>query len=91
MGKAGTVVHPRVKKLHRLKAEEASSTSMSTPEMPHVQQRLNELGFDAGHVDGFWGPNTQAAIRNFQDSRGLNVTGRIDEKTAECKICKYVC
>jgi peptidoglycan hydrolase-like protein with peptidoglycan-binding domain len=42
-------------------------------------------------VDGFWGPNTQAAIRNFQDSRGLNVTGRIDEKTAECKICKYVC
>ena len=59
---------------------EVLSTNRS--ELRQVQQKLNELGFNAGHVDGIWGPNTQAAVRNFQQSKGLQATGTLDEKTA---------
>lgn len=33
-----------------------------------LQQALNELGFNAGTVDGVFGPNTAAAVRRFQSS-----------------------
>ena len=36
-----------------------------------VQQELKKLGFYKGVVDGYRGPQTQAAIKAFQKSRGL--------------------
>jgi peptidoglycan hydrolase-like protein with peptidoglycan-binding domain len=50
--------------------------------MRQVQQKLNDLGYNAGQVDGIWGPNTKSAITNFQHSKGLQATGRLDENTA---------
>jgi peptidoglycan hydrolase-like protein with peptidoglycan-binding domain len=46
-----------------------------------IQRKLNKRGFDAGHVDGKWGPHTVAAIKNFQQRRHLSASGRIDNKT----------
>ena len=46
-----------------------------------VQRALNERGFDAGAIDGAMGSRTAAALRRFQRSVGLPVTGRIDEAT----------
>jgi uncharacterized protein (TIGR02594 family) len=46
-----------------------------------VQQRLNNLGFDAGVVDGIDGPNTQGAVRRFQTKFQLTVNGQADTKT----------
>jgi peptidoglycan hydrolase-like protein with peptidoglycan-binding domain len=40
-----------------------------------VQQRLNNLGFDAGCVDGVFGSLTKAAIRRFQRKFDLKVDG----------------
>lgn len=40
-----------------------------------LQQRLTDLGFDTQGVDGVIGSNTETAIRAFQASRGLPVTG----------------
>ena len=40
-----------------------------------LQQRLTRLGLDCGSVDGVFGPKTRAAIRSFQQSRGLPVDG----------------
>lgn len=40
-----------------------------------VQQRLNQLGFDAGYVDGVYGPDTAAAVREFELNAGLRVDG----------------
>jgi len=40
-----------------------------------LQSRLNAAGFDAGEPDGVIGGNTEAAIRAYQQSRGLPVTG----------------
>lgn len=36
-----------------------------------AQQRLNNLGFDAGHVDGLCGDATQAALKRFQTRFGI--------------------
>jgi outer membrane lipoprotein SlyB len=46
-----------------------------------AQLALNKRGFDAGRQDGIWGPETESAVRNFQKSRGLEVTGRLDDRT----------
>ncbi len=43
-----------------------------------VQRALARRGFYRGPIDGDVGPGTRAAIRAFQDNRGLTVTGRID-------------
>lgn len=40
-----------------------------------VQRRLNALGYDAGPVDGAYGPKTRAGILAFQRARGLEPTG----------------
>lgn len=44
-----------------------------------VQQKLNELGYKAGPVDGLMGKRTRAAIMAFQQDRGLDVTGTADQ------------
>ena len=45
-----------------------------------IQTRLNELGFDAGSVDGFYGPKTKRAIMEFQRTKNVNVDGKISDK-----------
>lgn len=46
-----------------------------------AQMELNKRGFNAGPQDGVWGPETESAIREFQRSRGLEVTGRLNDRT----------
>ncbi len=36
-----------------------------------LQSCLNILGFSAGEVDGFFGPHTEAAVKQFQESIGV--------------------
>ena len=45
-----------------------------------VQQKLNELGYNAGSADGLMGKDTRAAIIAFQQDRGLAATGAADQK-----------
>ncbi len=47
-----------------------------------LQQRLNQLGFDAGNEDGIFGRATQAAVEEFQRNTGLAVDGRVGPATA---------
>jgi len=56
-----------------------------------VQQRLRNLGFDCGAIDGIIGPRTRAAIANFQDYRGLNVTGELDSDTRAALSDDHLC
>ena len=46
-----------------------------------VQQALNDRGFNAGPVDGQWGPATSDALRRFQLAAGLPATGSADSQT----------
>ena len=49
----------------------------------NVQSALQEQGYYNDQVDGLIGPNTRAALRNFQADRGLPVTAAIDGPTLE--------
>ena len=41
-----------------------------------VQQRLSNLGFDPGPVDGAWGRRSQLALDQFRDARGIDTQGK---------------
>jgi peptidoglycan hydrolase-like protein with peptidoglycan-binding domain len=47
-----------------------------------VQVRLKAMTSYPGPVDGIWGPGSQMALRSFQQSRGLQVTGELNQATA---------
>ena len=57
-----------------------AGASMSPRE---AQERLNALGYNVGTPDGSIGPRTAAAIRSFQSSKGLKVTGQLDTATLD--------
>jgi peptidoglycan hydrolase-like protein with peptidoglycan-binding domain len=46
-----------------------------------VQEKLRELGFDAGPANGDFGAKTQAALGQFQLSRNLPASGQLDDRT----------
>ncbi len=48
-----------------------------------VQEKLRELGFDAGPVNGDFGTKTQAALAQFQLSRTIPAGGQLDDLTLE--------
>jgi peptidoglycan hydrolase-like protein with peptidoglycan-binding domain len=58
-------------------------TQPLTPQaIREVQQRLRQIGLYSGTPDGIWGPDSQAALERFQQSRGLQVTGQMNQATA---------
>ncbi|HEX5751214.1 MAG TPA: peptidoglycan-binding protein [Archangium sp.] len=46
-----------------------------------LQNRLNQLGFNAGTADGSFGPRTEAAVKAFQKAKGLTADGVVGPKT----------
>lgn len=65
-------------------ASKAASTPMFSGELgfgsrgrdvSHLQDTLRSAGFNPGKTDGIFGPKTQAALRNFQRTKGLDVDG----------------
>jgi hypothetical protein len=58
------------------------ATSAHEPSLVRsVQQALNDRGYNAGVVDGQWGPATRDAVRRFQQATGLAQTGELDNGT----------
>jgi hypothetical protein len=50
-------------------------------EISGVQQRLNNLGFNAGSEDGELDDQTRSALKTFQQKHGLDPSGEIDDST----------
>lgn len=48
---------------------------MRGDDIADLQRRLGALGFDAGKVDGIFGPDTAGALADFQRNAGLTVDG----------------
>jgi len=46
-----------------------------------AQQILTDSGYNVGPVDGLNGPKTRRAISQFQEEKGLAVSGKIDDAT----------
>lgn len=73
VGHEGTDSHGRV----------SSSTSSRTGDgtVRRAQEALNAKGYNVGTVDGRWGPNTEGAVRSFQEKNGIAASGTLDSPT----------
>ena len=52
-------------------------------EIRQVQERLQQAGLNPGPADGIPGQQTTAALRQYQNTRGLPVTGWLDDATRQ--------
>lgn len=73
----GAVVIGAPPKIFRL-----TSPHTKGPIVKRIQKALTDKGFDAGGVDGDFGPLTQAAVYNFQVMNGLAPDGEVGPLTA---------
>jgi peptidoglycan hydrolase-like protein with peptidoglycan-binding domain len=68
--------------------QQGAAAGASASQMQHdqstvrqAQERLNQLGYDAGAPDGIWGPQTEAALKQYQEKQGLTPSGELDQRT----------
>jgi peptidoglycan hydrolase-like protein with peptidoglycan-binding domain len=59
----------------------AAPQPQPSPDVRDAQRRLQAMGFYNGPVDGVWGPDTRAAVEDFQRSRGMPLTAQLDDPT----------
>ncbi len=56
--------------------------AQQSPELvKKAQEKLSSEGKDVGAPDGKMGPKTQAALKEFQQEKGLEQTGELDNET----------
>jgi len=60
---------------------QAASTDPYTEFIGRVQEKLRQLGFDAGPANGDFGAKTQTALGQFQLANNLPVSGQLDDRT----------
>jgi peptidoglycan hydrolase-like protein with peptidoglycan-binding domain len=59
-----------------------SPQQLSSSQVRAIQQALEERGDSSVRVNGEWGPDTEAAIKNFQKSENMiSQTGELDFQT----------
>ena len=56
------------------------SSQQNSDVVKQAQQKLSEGGKDVA-VDGQMGPKTQAALKEFQQEKGLQASGQLDRET----------
>ena len=76
-----------------LQIEEALVYNDNNEQIANAQKMLKGLGFETGRVDGYFNKKTEVAVKAFQKSYDIPITGKIDQKTAamlESKIIEEV-
>ena len=58
-----------------------SPRNLSQSKIRQVQQALDKDGFSTGRADGRWGPKTENAIKQFQQSKQIPSSGQLDQQT----------
>lgn len=59
------------------------TVATTTSQNRGIQQRLKELGYYKGNVDGIYGNKTRSAVIAFQKANGLVADGIVGKKTAK--------
>ncbi|KGX92935.1 peptidase S41 [Pontibacillus halophilus JSM 076056 = DSM 19796] len=54
----------------------------NSEKVANVQEMLAGLGYDPGRKDGYYSQETEKAVKNFQRDAGIEVTGKVNEETA---------
>src|SRR4051794_2134915 len=60
---------------------QSTQSSQSPDVVKQAQEKLSAAGMDAGTADGKPGPKTQAAVKEFQQSKGIQGSGQLDRQT----------
>lgn len=56
---------------------------MEGDDIEELQDRLRDLGYLSASPTGYYGTDTEAALKTFQEKHGLEMSGKIDEATSE--------
>jgi hypothetical protein len=56
-------------------------TSLSGDSIRAIQTALGDSGFKVGRIDGLWGPETDGAVRKFQQSKQIPANCQLDQQT----------
>ena len=60
---------------------QSAQSSQSPDVVKQAQEKLSSAGMDSGPADGKLGPKTQAAVKEYQQSKGIQASGKLDQKT----------
>lgn len=77
----GQPVHPSI--VDTQQAPSPDSASVTSLQVRYAQVGLRLAGFDPGPVDGIFGQRTLVALRQYQASRDLPMTGTFDTATQQ--------
>ncbi len=59
----------------------ASVSQNNSTAVKQAQRKLKQDGFYTGRIDGIDGPETHAAVRQYQKSESIDQTGKLDDAT----------
>jgi peptidoglycan hydrolase-like protein with peptidoglycan-binding domain len=62
-------------------AEPVLRKGSTDPAVRDLQEALKALGHDPGPIDGVFGASTEAAVKAFQQAKGISVDGIVGEVT----------
>src|SRR5688572_9288302 len=64
------------------RSQDGQQAQAQSPELvKQAQQALKDKGLNAGPVDGQWGPQTQQAVKAYQQQNQIQATGELDRQT----------
>ena len=63
-----------------------SPSRLNRTDVRHIQQALDTKGFTTRSTDGRWGPETEAALRKFQQQQNIDqmTAGVTDSRSERC-------
>ncbi len=61
--------------------QQETQVTFNSSDLRNIQQRLSQLGFYHGNIDGIWGESTAQAVRQYQQARGMQPTGNLNLTT----------
>jgi carboxyl-terminal processing protease len=76
------VKQPELYQAHPLQVDKPLELDMNNEQVKNAQLILKGLGYDPGRDDGYYNSRTELSVKAFQNHSGLEVTGKIDKKTA---------
>jgi peptidoglycan hydrolase-like protein with peptidoglycan-binding domain len=68
--------------------QQANAVAQVTAYTATLQTQLQQIGLYAGEIDGIYGPQTTAAVKQLQKDSGLRETGYVDQSTANALDAK---
>lgn len=84
------VEQPSVFQLSPIQLEKSLVSDMNNEQVKTAQLVLKGLGFEPGREDGYYSKETETAVKAFQQTNELPISGKIDLQTADTLNQKIV-